>query len=158
MKEHVETNGDLHTPGVSHETRDISTRVVVVFALSLMVGAVVVHLAIWVLYLFYGSLQAKAYPRQYPMAQVGLPPAPPAPRLQAQPREELKRMRDEEDRYLGSYRWVSPSAGTVHIPIDRAMQLLLQQGVPARTAGGAPAGGMPQGASSGRTLVPREKY
>jgi hypothetical protein len=159
MREHGDTDDDRPIPGATHETRDISTRVVVIFGISLIVGAIVVHLAIWVLYVFYGSLQAKAYPREYPMAQVGTPTLPPAPRLQSQPREELKAMRVEEDRHLRSYEWVNPNGGTVHIPIDRAMQLLLQQGLPARSEPGAgqPAG-MPQGSSSGRTRVPRERY
>lgn len=159
MREHAETHDTEHTPGVGHETRDISTRVVVIFAVSLVVGAVLVHFLIWILYVFYGSLQAKAYPRQYPMAQVGAPPLPPAPRLQTQPREDLKNMRSAEDRFLHSYGWVDPSGGTVHIPIERAMQLLLEQGLPARQeppAGTSP--GMPERSSSGRTRTTYDRY
>lgn len=159
MKEHIEEHGDLHTPGVGHETRDISTRVVVIFAVTLIVAAILIHFGVWLLYMFYGSLQAKAYPRQFPMAEVGAPPLPPAPRLQTQPREELKTMRAEEERYLNSYGWVDASRGTVHIPIDRAMQLLLQQGLPAREqppAGAEP--GMPERSSSGRTVTPYQRY
>lgn len=159
MREHAETHDVEHTPGVKHETRDISTRIVVIFAVSLIAGALIVHFLIWVLYLFYGSLQAKAYPRQYPMAQVGAPPLPPAPRLQTQPREDLKRMRAEEETYLNSYGWVNAAAGTAHIPIDRAMQQLLQQGLPARQqppAGASP--GMPERSSSGRTSAGYDRY
>lgn len=159
MKEHIETHEDPHTPGVGHETRDISTRLVVIFGITLVVAAILIHFGVWLLYRFYGSLEAKAYPRQYPMAEVGAPPLPPAPRLQTQPREELKNMRAEEERYLHSYGWVDASRGSVHIPIDRAMQLLLQQGLPARQQ--APAGqpeGMPSVSSSGRTVVPYHRY
>src|SRR5512146_2719986 len=116
MREHAETHDDGPLPGAKHETRDISTRVVVFFAASLVVGAVLVYFMVWLVYAFYSSLQAKAYPRQYPMAQVGAPPLPPAPRLQTQPREELKTMRAEEERFLHSYGWVDPGGGTVHIP------------------------------------------
>jgi hypothetical protein len=160
MREQKDTHDDRDiTPGVGHETRDISTRVVVIFAVSLVVAAVVIHFAVWLLYMFYGSLQARAYPRQYPMAQVGPPPLPPAPRLQTQPREDLKNMRREEVQYLESYGWVDQGRGTVHIPIERAMQLLLERGLPARQQppedGTA---GMPTVSSSGRMVVPHERF
>jgi|WetSurMetagenome_2_1015567.scaffolds.fasta_scaffold305388_2 hypothetical protein len=159
MREHADTHDDLHTPGARHETRDISTRVVVVFGVSLVVGAILVHFAVWLLYVLYGNMQSKAYPRQYPLAQVGPPPLPPAPRLQTQPREDLKNMRAEEERYLGTYGWADSARGAVHIPIDRAMELLLQQGLPARAQ--APVGtspGMPQSSSSGRTTTEYGRY
>src|SRR5512133_3516629 len=111
MTEQVEKHEDLHTPGVAHETRDISTRAVIVFGASLVIGAIVVHFLVWVVYVFYGSIQDKAYPREYPMAQTGAPPVPPAPRLQTRPREELKNMRAEEERRLNSYGCVHPSRG-----------------------------------------------
>lgn len=40
-----------------------------------------------------------------------------------------------ENKKLNSYGWVDRSNGIVHIPIDRAMDLLLQRGLPARTNG-----------------------
>lgn len=159
MRAHGETDEYVPEPGATHETRDISTRVVIIFGVSLVVGAILVHFVIWVLYVFYGSLQDRAYPRQYPMAQTGAPPLPPAPRLQTQPREELKNMRAEEERQLNSYGWVDGSRGETHIPIDRAMELLLQQGLPARQE--APPGtspGMPEKSSSGRIAVPYGRY
>jgi hypothetical protein len=159
MRDHAATHDDPPAPAAGHETRDISTRVVVVFAVSLVVGAVLVYVAVWLLYVLYGNMQARAYPRQYPMAQVGPPPLPPAPRLQTKPREELKKMRAEEERYLNSYGWTDPARGTVHLPIERAMELLLQQGLPARPE--APAGsspGMPAGSSSGRTATEYRRY
>src|SRR5512139_3312052 len=106
MRDHAETHDDPPVPGARHETRDISTRVVVVFGVSLVVGAIVIHVLIWALYAFYGSLQTNAYPRQYPMAEVGAPPLPPTPRLQTKPREDLKNLRAEEQQRLDSYGWV----------------------------------------------------
>ena len=34
---------------------------------------------------------------------------------------------------LGSYGWVDKNAGVVRIPIDAAMKLTLERGLPART-------------------------
>jgi hypothetical protein len=160
MRAHAEVHDEPPAPGARHETRDISTRVVVVFAASLVVGAILVYVAVWALFGYYGSLRARSDTREYPLAQVGADrPLPPEPRLQVTPREDLKVMRAEEQKVLDTYGWVDPASGTVRIPIDRAMQLLLQQGLPARAQ--APAGaspGMPQSSSSGRTAAPYERY
>jgi hypothetical protein len=49
---------------------------------------------------------------------------PPEPRLQAEPVEDLRRLRDEEDAVLESYAWIDRSQGIVQIPIERAIELL----------------------------------
>jgi hypothetical protein len=135
-----------------HETRDISTRVVVIFAIALIVGGVIVHGLIWLLYAQFARAAAIAYPQEYPMARVGAPQPPPEPRLQTRPREELQRMRAEEDRILGSYGWVDAQRGVVRIPIERAMEMVVDEGLPARAGAApyAPASG-PDKSNSGRT-------
>ena len=55
---------------------------------------------------------------------------PPNPRLQSDPFAELDLLRAREEARLGSYGWVDQSAGVVHIPIDRAMDLLVANGLP----------------------------
>lgn len=139
-------------PGMKYETKDVSTRVVVWFAVSLLIAAAAIHVVIWLLQVYLGGLNEKAYPRQYPMANVGAPEQPPAPRLQTQPREELKNMRAEEDRILRGYGWADAQTGKVQIPIDEAMRLLGEQGLPSRPADPAAVRrGLPQDSSSGRT-------
>ncbi len=71
---------------------------------------------------------------------------PPEPRLQVTAPEDLKRYHTEQDAILKSYGWVDRDAGTVRIPIDRAMEILLQKGYPVRSA--APTEG-------GKTKVPQ---
>jgi len=152
MSSHGHTHDEyVPPPGMKHETKDISTRVVVWFAVSLVIGAAAVHIAIWLLQVYLGGLDEKAYPREYPLANVGAPQQPPAPRLQAQPREELKNMRAEEHRILRGYGWADAQTGKVQIPIEEAMRLLGEQGLPARAAGQAAPRGLPQDSSSGRT-------
>jgi hypothetical protein len=62
---------------------------------------------------------------------------------------------------LNEYGWVDRNAGTVHIPIDQAKELLLQRGLPSRPAvSEGPAGTdaaalMPADSSSGRTMERR---
>jgi hypothetical protein len=154
---------DDNTPpnvDLGHEERDISTRVVVIFGISLVVGAALVFVAIWLVYLFLGAQADRVYAtREYPLAPVGAPPPqPPAPRLQTKPREELKALRAAEDLRLSGYGWVNPSAGVAYIPIERAMQLTLEQGLPARADAGAfTPESRPERSNSGRTASGPEK-
>jgi hypothetical protein len=67
----------------------------------------------------------------------------PQPRLQKTPPVELvEMMREERDR-ITSYGWVNEEAGIARIPVDRAMEILAQKGLPRvaappRTAGAPP--------------------
>ncbi len=66
---------------------------------------------------------------------------PPEPRLQTTAPLDLKRYRSDQDKILQQYGWVDPQASIVRIPVDRAMDLLLQKGYPVR--GSSPAEGGP---------------
>jgi hypothetical protein len=117
-----------------YESSDISSKVVVLFGAGLIGAAVAIHLLIWLLYVYFGQAAAATYSRQYPLAWSGPPPLPPAPVLQVKPREELKQFRADEDAVLGSYAWIDAQAGVVRIPIERAMALVVQRGLPVRAA------------------------
>lgn len=69
---------------------------------------------------------------------------PPAPRLQAQPHAELEEFCAAQQQAVNGYSWINQQAGIVHIPIDRAMDIILQQGLPARPASEAPGGKLPE--------------
>ena len=56
----------------------------------------------------------------------------PNPKLEEDERGQLNGIRLEEEKTLYSYGWVDGKAGTVRIPIDRAMDLLVQRGLPVR--------------------------
>ncbi len=62
---------------------------------------------------------------------------PPSPRLQLNAPLDLKGYLAEEDKILDSYGWVDRKAGIVRIPIDRAMTLVLQKGLPIRGSSAA---------------------
>ncbi len=70
---------------------------------------------------------------------------PPEPRLQTTAPLDLQSYRTGQEKILEGYGWVDPHAGLVRIPVDRAMDLLLQKGYPVR--GHSSAGG-------GRTKKP----
>ena len=60
--------------------------------------------------------------------------APPAPNLLRDEPANLKTFRDQEHDALSSYGWVDQAAGTVHLPIDRAKDLVIERGLPVRGA------------------------
>ena len=67
---------------------------------------------------------------------------PPELRLQTNAPLDLKHYREDQDKILAGYGWVDPHAGVVRIPVERAMELLLQKGYPVRgssLAAGSPA-------------------
>jgi hypothetical protein len=82
------------------------------------------------------------------------------PRLQQFPRNELYTFSRDERARLGSYGWENKAAGTVHIPIEEAMRLTVERGLPVQTTDAAqPAtlGLMPADSSSGRTMERRRQ-
>jgi len=57
----------------------------------------------------------------------------PAPQLEINERTELNDIRLREEDTLSTYGWVDQKSGTVRIPIDRAMDLLVERGLPVRS-------------------------
>jgi hypothetical protein len=56
----------------------------------------------------------------------------PEPQLETNERTELNSVRLREEDVLSTYDYVDRNAGTIRIPIDRAMDLLVQRGLPVR--------------------------
>ena len=77
-------------------------------------------------------------PRNYPQSVF------PSPKLEEDERGQLNGIRLAEEQTLSTYGWVDEKAGTVHIPIERAIELTAQRGLPVRPAGAA--GGSSQAA------------
>ena len=118
---------------VHHETSDVDIAGIFRFGAGLLVVAVIVHLLIFGLFRYFESRENARVPAEYPLARSQGDRLPPEPRLQTDPRQELSDLRAKEDQWLGSYGWVDRNAGVVRIPIDAAMKLTLQRGLPART-------------------------
>jgi hypothetical protein len=113
----------------SHETTDASVRPIVLTGVALaIVAAIVLGISVG-LFRFFVERPAQAPPN--PMAAEN-PQLPPAPHIEDHPSSELEQLRQSEDQTLTTYGWVDRKAGTVRIPIDRAMELQLQRGFPVR--------------------------
>jgi hypothetical protein len=128
MAEQQPVNPDVH-----HETSDVNIRAILGFGAGLFAIAVAVHLLIYGLFGYFDRREGVQGPVEYPLAASQGHHDPPEPRLQTDPRQDLADMRASEDEQLQSYGWVDKNAGVVRIPIDAAMKLTLERGLPART-------------------------
>jgi len=133
MHAHPPNDRDIGNPEVTHEKTDIRVRAIAWFAVVLVVAAVVIHVAIWLLFVGFGRLTAGAT-REYPVISEERPQSPPGPRLQEKPREDMKALRKQEENFLTTYGWVDKATGNVRIPIDEAMKRVLLMRLPAREA------------------------
>ena len=117
-----------HGPG-GHEARDVNARRLALLGLAL---ATVIGLVLVVGVLFFDYLE-RSTPRGAPQSPLRTTSdRPPAPRLQVDPQLDLFQKRAQEDAVLNSYGWVDRSNGTVRIPIDRAIELTAERGLPVR--------------------------
>lgn len=111
-----------------------------------LVGLVVVAaIAMWFFSLALRNQGIAADPAPPLLEEARLPYEPPAPRLQKDPIRELAELRASEERELSSWGWVDESNGIARIPIDRAVDLVVEQGLP----GPSPAIGAPTGNATG---------
>ena len=146
-----------------HEHSDVNVWMIVQFAIWLTLSALVVHVLMWVMFRVFVTQREAASVPEFPLAIGQEHRLPAAPRLQRFPANEMDEFRTGESERLNSYGWIDRNAGTVHIPIDDAMRLTIERGLPARAQSPAdapqdvPLGMMPQDSSSGRTLERRRQ-
>jgi hypothetical protein len=139
----VKSNGHA-----DYERKDISVNGVVVFLVGL---AALIVISYFVVDVFYGVLEKHFEAEQAPISPLvtnaqpdtrRIPPqygqdyakylkeSFPAPQLETDERTQLNEVRLREEDVLSTYNYVDKNAGTVRIPIDRAMDLLAQRGLP----------------------------
>lgn len=130
---HADHDG-LYNEDVAHEHSDINIRALVMFCVGLVIVAVVVHIAMWGLFVVFERQAVQNDPILSPLT---LPAGelPPEPRLLTDEPANLQQVRTEEQQVLQGYGWVDQKAGTARIPIDEAKKKLLHDGLPVRPEG-----------------------
>lgn len=119
-------------PDVSHERSDVNVRVIAAFGVGLVIVAFVIHIA---LYWLLGSYERSAVRRAPAISPLQAErQIPPPPRLQVSPPTDLAELRAAEEKALRTYGWIDKERKIVRIPIDRAMEILAEKGLPARKA------------------------
>ncbi|SDK36654.1 hypothetical protein [Microbulbifer yueqingensis] len=107
----------------SHEP-DLASVKLVVYAMLFTLAVVLV--SAWPLWQAYQSWRPKVPPPIFEPQ----PDPPGQARLQQNPPADMQAYRERIERRLHSAGWVDRQAGVVHIPIERAMTLLLERGLP----------------------------
>ncbi|HEX3130639.1 MAG TPA: hypothetical protein VH394_25095 [Thermoanaerobaculia bacterium] len=140
---------DPHPPTRTLGTfdREINLRGIVYTVVVLVAVALVCHLLVWGLLKGFASFDTHRDPAPSPLAEANRQPPPSGPRLQTTPELDLHDMRAEEDRKLGGAGWVNQQQGTVHVPIDVAMEVIAGRGLGPEVVGGTP-GGFPTASSA----------
>ncbi len=142
-------------PGAEYEHTDIDPSIGYSFAAWLTVAMVLsLGLVYGVMWMFESNKSATdAATQRFPLA-VGRSEEPPAPRLQMQPFKDVYLLNQGTREKLHSYGWTDQTNGMVHIPIEWAMELTLQQ-LPVRAGEPGVADRVVQDSSGGRTTAVR---
>ena len=120
-----------HEADVHHEGSDVNVRAILTFGAGLTVTTGVVAILVFLLFGYFQRREAQSGVRDFPLAIEQQNRMPPVPRLQTNPREDLRLMRERDDAILNSY-GLDKDTGAVRIPIEEAMKLTVQRGLPAR--------------------------
>jgi hypothetical protein len=127
MSSSMDKSHDAPAISPRYEKRDANVRAVFMFLMILSLVLVFTALLCWGMFHYFSASQASRVPAS-PFA--GARQLPSGPRLQVNPRDDLLRFRAEQEHSLESYSWENRDNGTVRVPIERAMELLLQKGLP----------------------------
>ena len=111
----------------NYERTDAAFKPLAMLALALIALVVVVGFAMKLLFHALDPIDADA--RQAVHA-LDVQSAPPAPNLQAQPPVDLAEFRARQEQILTTYAWIDRDKGVVRIPIERAIDLVAERGLP----------------------------
>jgi hypothetical protein len=113
-----------------HETRDARIAPIVLTGAGLALTVAIVGLVVYGIFRYletHPATSAQANPMSAEESQI-----PPTPRIEEHPAIEIQQLHAQENNILSTYGWTDKKAGVVRIPIDRAMELQLERGFPAR--------------------------
>jgi hypothetical protein len=152
MSKHGMPEPGKHQNGGGFEKEDVNTTPLFGFLIGLVVTGVLVYYIIWGMFHFMDAYERTHQKSKSPMVEMQADTREPdttrthekiqqefpEPRLEDDERTEINDFRYQQDETLSSYGWVDQNAGVVRIPIDQAMKLIAQRGLPTIPAGVAP--------------------
>jgi hypothetical protein len=117
---------------VVHEESDVNVGAILRYGAGLFLIAAVAHLFLWWFLGVYERQNEQTRTQAYPMASSQQDRLPPTPRFQENPQQELQELFARQKALLEGYSWANKEAGVVRIPIEDAMRLVVERGLPAR--------------------------
>jgi hypothetical protein len=155
---HGHGDPEEENPRVAYEHGDADVFSVSKYGIALAFGIALAATAMWGMFVWFQNHQDVEETPVSKSVMQERPTAPPAPRLQAFPKVELKDFKAREEHHLGNFGWVDAGKGIVHIPIEQAIEAVAKQGLPSKpmaaTEGLDEQGYrlLPEKSSSGRTV------
>ncbi len=126
MAEHLPPPDEApRNPNPDYEDRDIQHRAVVQFGIYIFAMVILAAFAMLALIRSYGRMTADA--RQPRTARALERQLPPLPRLQVDEAADLRHYRAAQEATLQGYVWRDRSAGILRIPIEVAMEQVVEQ-------------------------------
>src|SRR5271170_2532562 len=113
----------------SHEQSEVNVRAVSAFGIGLTLGILAAAFLMWFLFDQFAKRAVRGMKPPEPMEVANPQKEPPEPRLQKEPRLDLKEYRTAEDQLVTSYGWIDPEKGIVRLPIARALDLVAKEGL-----------------------------
>ena len=145
----------ITNPDVAHEASDVAVRPLLWFVVGLTVFTAAMALLMYLTFIFLEKREQAAERRPSPLARKGDETLPPEPRLQLAPgfgvtteggkrvplsydaegrtdrapgpESEYLVVREEWDRKLKTFGWADQQAGTVRVPIERAISVYAER-------------------------------
>jgi hypothetical protein len=134
----TESHANGHAPhGGGYEKTDTGIGLIIWGTVGLVMLTAITLVIVWGIFNYFKHREELNHRVVNPMAVPSQ--LPPEPRLQIKPDEQIILLRGREEHILSSYAWVDQKSGVVRVPIDRAMDLLMQKGLPVRGTAAAPA-------------------
>lgn len=124
-------------PELAHDDREVNVHTLTRYILIIAGLTGLAMLVAWYLDQGFTASERAAHTPPLPMA-TAQPTAPREPRLQRLPRVGLQAFERAQRAELDRYGWVDQEEGIVQIPIERAMDLAVERGLPAREEGKKP--------------------
>ena len=122
---------DLSDPRQRHESRDINIWAIGKVGIGLIVTTIASILIVLGVFRFL-EVQYAAQPPAQPALIQDARQLPPEPRLVPNEPETLQEVRTAEDQILNGYSWTDQQHTQVKIPINQAIDKVLQKGLPSR--------------------------
>jgi hypothetical protein len=115
-----------------YETSDVSVGTLNKYLAGLFVLLFVSILFSWGCFILLENYE-KSQNAEPTLAQADQP-LPPSPRLQVTNADDLHVFRAKEQALVGSYGWVDKNAGVTRLPVERAIEIVAERGLPNFTA------------------------
>jgi len=135
---HVQNGRPVHQD-VSFEKTDVRTSPILKFLISLGVLVILSYVLVYGIYRGLKSYWADSYAPPLPSRLEAGPTMPPEPRMQGMPGHLVDPQQDLRNKITADtdankrLAWMDQKAGIAQIPVQDAMQLIVEKGLPAVT-------------------------